>query len=247
MSAKIGILGGQQAQLLCAAFQAAGSETVLASQAEKPGEVFAGCSLVVDLSQPDEYEAKCAVVAALDEALPPEAVIVPVTVFLNVNRLAAAARNRARVVPAHLVFGQELEIVELVNTMETDPGIYQSARAIFAPLTERVVNAPDALGGIYYRLLPLMPNISARLVEQGTKAEDIDKGMRYGTNFSRLPLRMADQFGLDNILRLLEGIYEETKNQAFRPHPYLRAMVDAGKLGVKSGEGFYRYEKGDAQ
>jgi 3-hydroxybutyryl-CoA dehydrogenase len=247
MSGKIGILGGDQAALLAGSFQAAGIQTVLYQHSQGYQDAFAGCDLVVDLSQPDEYEAKCAVVAALDEALPAQAVIVPVTIFLNVNRLAAAAHNRARVVPAHLVFGGELEIAELVKTMETDEAAYQAARAAFAPLVERVVDAPDALGGIYYRMLPLMPNISARLVDQGTTAEDIDKGMRYGTNFSRLPLRMADAFGLDNIVRLLEDIYQETKNQAFRPHPRLLAMVAAGKLGVKSGEGFYRYEKEGAQ
>ncbi|SBW08584.1 putative 3-hydroxybutyryl-CoA dehydrogenase [uncultured delta proteobacterium] len=255
MKKSIGLIGGADAHAVAKIFMDAGWDVLLLSQglpclagatAVSVLTAFAGCGMVLDLSEEDTEENKRGLTAELDGILPDGAVIVPSTVFLNVNSIAAAARKRGRVVPAHVIVDGENIIIELVKTLEADAAVYDGAKEILKGLFPTVVDAPDALGGIYYRMLPLMPNISARLVMGGTKPEDIDLAMQYGTNFSKAPLRMADAFGLDRILRLLEGIYEETKNQAYRPHEFLVGMVAEGKTGVASGEGFYRYgnEKG---
>jgi 3-hydroxybutyryl-CoA dehydrogenase len=80
------------------------------------------------------------------------------------------------------------------------------------------------------------------LMEGVASAADIDLAMKLGTNYPHGPLEWADQIGLDTVLGVMQGLFDEWGEDRYRPSPLLRRMVLAGKLGRKSGEGFYRYD-----
>jgi len=131
--------------------------------------------------------------------------------------------------------------VELIRPFDTDDDTYNNARKALAAFNEHIAEVPDIRGGIFYRMMPLTPNMGACLITEGILTEDVDKSMRYGANIKRPPLQMADELGLDLLLETLTDIYTETGRPAYRPSPLLKQMVNAGRLGKKSGRGFYEY------
>jgi len=92
-------------------------------------------------------------------------------------------------------------------------------------------------------LMPMINEAIFALYEGVATAEDIDKGMKLGTNHPMGPLALADLIGLDTVLAILNVLYTGFKDPKFRPCPLLVKMVDAGYLGQKSGRGFYQYNK----
>ena len=132
--------------------------------------------------------------------------------------------------------------VELTRGMETDDGTFNAVRGFFESFTDLVVESPDVIGGMFYRILPLQANMGAHLVAEGVTPVDVDNAILYGTNTKRQPLHIADEIGLDVLLDMLERIYAETGRSAYRPAPLLKKLVNAGRLGKKSGIGFFRYE-----
>ena len=92
-------------------------------------------------------------------------------------------------------------------------------------------------------LIPMINEAVGILAEGAAKAEDIDTAMKLGANHPMGPLELGDLIGLDIVLDIMEVLQKETGDSKYRPHPYLRKMVRGKKLGRKTGEGFYIYEK----
>ena len=118
--------------------------------------------------------------------------------------------------------------------------------AVVKNLTEKIGKVPveskDRPGFIVNRILmPMINEAMFALLEGVASKEDIDTAMVLGTNQPIGPLSLADLIGLDTVWSIMESIYQETKDQKHRPCPLLKRYVDAGKLGRKAGEGFYRY------
>ena len=105
-----------------------------------------------------------------------------------------------------------------------------------------MVVSKDKAGFIVNRVLDPMLNEAIFLLEEGVgTVEDIDNGMKFGCNHPMGPLELADLIGLDVLLAIMEVLQREYGDSKYRPAPLLRRMVRAGKLGRKTGEGFYKY------
>lgn len=102
----------------------------------------------------------------------------------------------------------------------------------------------ESPGFVTSRIICLLINEAAHVLQEGVaSADDIDDAMRIGYNFQSGPLEMADRFGLDSVLAALERMFREFGELKYRPSIVLKKMVRAGNLGVKSGEGFFKYDK----
>ena len=132
--------------------------------------------------------------------------------------------------------------IELQRGLRTDDLTWTRARAFFTAAGLEVDELGDHPGGVQARLVCCIINEAAGLLaERGASGEDLDTAMMLGTNYPRGPLAWADAIGLDRVLAVLEGLEREYREDRYRVTPLLRKMVLAGRLGTRSGQGFFRY------
>jgi 3-hydroxybutyryl-CoA dehydrogenase len=137
--------------------------------------------------------------------------------------------------------------VELLRGEITDPEAVNYAANAFKDLGLLVTVCRDQAGGILLRVLAGMINEAAMMAQNGiAPVEKIDNMMRLAANFPMGPFEWADKIGLDKLLDLLETLTKEF-GPLYQPCPMIRRKVEAGKLGVKKGEGFYNYTEGEAK
>jgi 3-hydroxybutyryl-CoA dehydrogenase len=135
-----------------------------------------------------------------------------------------------------------MKLVEVVRGLQTSDETVAQAEAFCTALGKEVCHSKDFPGFITTRIGQAMIAEAIRCLEQGVgDAENIDRGMRRAYNYPLGPLELADLVGLDVELHILESLATEVGDH-FRPSPLLRQMVAAGRLGRKSGRGFYAYE-----
>lgn len=179
----------------------------------------------------------------IESCIPENAVLAIHTVLSDVSRIAVGTKKRSRVIGARYVAPASIvNHVEITRTLDTDDETYDKFKEFAGTISKDIVDAPDIVGGIYFRLLPVSTNMAARLLLEGVQLEDIETAMIYGTNSPTGPLRVADYVGIDLILNLLKAIYAESGEVTYRPCPLLKNMVQAGLKGVKTGRGFYTYK-----
>lgn len=136
--------------------------------------------------------------------------------------------------------------VEILRGELTDPGALDQAAAAFKEMGLLVTVCRDQAGGILSRVLAGMINEAAVMAQSGVATADrIDNMMRLAANFPMGPFEWADRIGLDRLLDLLETLTKEF-GPMYQPCPMIRRKVEAGKLGIKTGEGFYNYAGGEA-
>jgi 3-hydroxybutyryl-CoA dehydrogenase len=138
-----------------------------------------------------------------------------------------------------------LPLVELVASLMTSAETVERARAFATDrLDKRVIQSKDRAGFIVNALLIPYLLSAIRMMESGfASAEDIDTGMVEGCGHPMGPLRLTDLIGLDTTLAIAESLYDEFKEPLYAPPPLLSRMVDAGRLGRKTGRGFYEYAR----
>jgi 3-hydroxybutyryl-CoA dehydrogenase len=135
-------------------------------------------------------------------------------------------------------------LVELTPSLSTSEATVAFAHAMGERFGKTVVVAKDHAGFIVNRLVIPYLCSAVRLLDEGfASRDDIDTAMTLGMNHPMGPLRLADFIGLDTVLHIAEVLHAEFREPAYAPPPRLRRMVEAGLLGRKSGEGFYRYER----
>ena len=170
----------------------------------------------------------------------------PIAVRIDLDYACALTKEAAKksnVVAIRTMEDEHIgEYIELTRTFDTDDVAYDKAKEILKAFNGRVAEVPDIIGGIFYRIMFLNCNMGAFLVSEGVTVTDVENSMRYGANIKRPPLQIADEIGLDRVLEILTVLYRETGRPAYRPCPLIKQMVNAGRLGKKSGEGFYKYD-----
>ncbi|GLY67403.1 3-hydroxybutyryl-CoA dehydrogenase [Amycolatopsis taiwanensis] len=206
---------------------------------------FADRDLVVEAIIEQE-QAKVEVFRSLDKIVErPEAILASNTSSIPIMKLGMATGRPAQVVGIHFFNPVPvLPLVELVPSLLTgEETIRRADEHATGALGKTVIRSKDRAGFIVNALLVPYLLSAVRMIESGfASAEDIDRGMEFGTAHPMGPLRLSDLIGLDTIKAIAESMYEEFKEPLYSPPPLLLRMVDAGLLGKKCGRGFYSYD-----
>lgn len=179
----------------------------------------------------------------LDERLGPGSVILTSCLGFSVTRIGSWTGRPERVVGFATFFPiREKKLIELAGGLRTREEALKEVEEFFSKLGKNTVRVKDGPGLVFPRILSLIINEATRSLDEGVaRAEEIDLGMRLGTNYPAGPLRWADRIGLEEVLAVLEGLQAETGEDRYRPGPLLKKMVLAGWLGESTGRGFYEY------
>jgi 3-hydroxybutyryl-CoA dehydrogenase len=214
------------------------------STASALAEALAGAELVVE-AVPERLELKREVFATLDRLAPAGALLATNTSSLSVSAIASATRRPERVVGLHFFNPVHLmRLLEVVRGERTSPEVLEAAVALARAIDKEPIVTSDTPGFASSRLGVVLGLEAIRMLEQGVaSAGDIDRAMELGYNHPVGPLRLTDLVGLDVRLGIAEYLHETLGGEQYRPPELLRRMVAEGKLGRKSGEGFYRWEE----
>ena len=205
---------------------------------------LADCDLVIEAIVEDVV-AKRAVFAELDAIVDPEAILATNTSALSVTEIAVATTRPERVVGLHFFNpAPVLPLVEVVRTELTDPAAYDAAYAFAERLGKEPIRCNDTPGFVVNRILiPLLNDCVRVLDEAGVTPEDVDRAMRFGTNWPIGPCALIDLIGVDVHVHASEALWQALREPRMAPPPRLQAMARAGLLGRKSGRGFYEYDR----
>ena len=203
-------------------------------------DALAGCDLIIEAAT-ENAGIKKKILGELDRLCPDTTIFATNTSSLSVTEIGRGL--------GHPVVGMHffnpapvMKLVEVVPGMETDPAVTRRVREIAEKIGKTPVEAADSPGFVVNRLLIPMINEAIGVLAEGTASEqDIDTAMKLGAGHPLGPLALGDLIGLDVVLAIMEVLQSETGDTKYRPHPLLRKMVRAGKLGRKSGKGFYEY------
>lgn len=206
---------------------------------------LADVDLVIEAATEDR-RAKLAILAHLDEVVRPEVVLASNTSSIPIVDLATATGRPDRVVGMHFFNPvPAMELIELIAAITTSEQTVELATAFGTSLGKRVVAVGDRAGFVANTLLIPFLCDAVRMVEEGyATAEDVDAVVTLGLRHPMGPLRLLDFIGLDTTLHIAEVLFEEFRDRRYAPPPLLRRMVAAGRLGKKSGRGFYDYAQG---
>jgi 3-hydroxybutyryl-CoA dehydrogenase len=205
-------------------------------------KMLASCDLVIEAA-PEDIELKKKLFGELSRVCSPQAILATNTSSLSITELASAATNPERVVGMHFFNPVHLmKLLEIVKAHQTSNATVARARAIGERLGKELVVVQDSPGFASSRLGLVLGLEAIRMLEEGVgTAADIDRAMELGYGHPMGPLKLTDLVGLDVRLAIAEYLYRELGTPTFRPPQLLKKMVRAGKLGKKSGEGFYPY------
>lgn len=205
-------------------------------------EPLAAAELVVEAVFED-LELKREIFSGLDRTCSPSAVLASNTSGLSITAIAAATRAPDRVIGTHFFNPvPAMKLVEIVRGLQTSDETVTRAEAFCRALGKEVCQARDFPGFITTRIGQALIAEAIRCLEQGVgDAENIDRGVKLAYNYPLGPLELADLIGLDVELNIFESLAKELGDR-FQPSPLLRRLVAGGRLGKKSGRGFYEYE-----
>jgi 3-hydroxybutyryl-CoA dehydrogenase len=201
-----------------------------------------GADLVVE-AVPEDEELKTNVMRAIDEVAREDAIIASNTSSIPIAQLAQAIRRPERVLGLHFFSPVPvMTLVEVVVALDTSPATVTRAKAFAEHIGKRPIETKDRSGFIVNMLLVPYLMAAVRMFEDGfASREDIDAGMKLGCGHPMGPLTLCDFIGLDVLYAVCDSLYEEFKRAEYAPPPLLKRMIAAGRLGRKSGRGFYDY------
>lgn len=205
---------------------------------------LADCDLVVEAIIED-LPIKLALAKELGEICKPDAIFASNTSSFPVGEMAKASGRPSRFVGLHFFNPVQLmRLVEVVRTDETDEDVYATARAFGESVGKAPVGCKDTPGFVVNRLLvPYMAQALMMLERGDADIEDIDAAMMFGCGYPMGPFTLTDYVGLDTTLAILEGWVERYPDEpAFAIPEILRTKVAEGKMGRKTGEGFYKWD-----
>ena len=206
--------------------------------------IIADADLVIEAATED-MEAKKALFAQLNEICKPDTIIATNTSSLSITEIAVASGRPDKVIGMHFFNPvPAMKLVEIICGLTTSEETKATILELTNILGKTPVEVAEAPGFVVNRILIPMINEGIGIYADGVASvEGIDTAMKLGANHPMGPLELGDLIGLDVCLAIMDVLYKEFGDPKYRAHTLLRKMVRAGKLGRKSGEGFYNYQK----
>jgi 3-hydroxybutyryl-CoA dehydrogenase len=204
----------------------------------------AGAELVIEAAS-ENPQIKFDVFRTLDTMVGPETILASNTSSISITEIAAQTTRADRVIGMHFMNPVPMmQLVEVIRGLATSDATLQTVMELARALGKTPVEAHDYPGFVANRILLPMINEAVFCVMEGVaEPEAVDTVMKLGMNHPMGPLALADLIGLDVCLAILEVLHRGLGDDKYRPCPLLRKMVAAGRLGRKSGHGFYDYNK----
>ena len=203
-------------------------------------DICADCDLIVEAAFED-MKVKHETFAALDAICKEDCIFASNTSSLSITEMGRGVKHQ--VVGMHFFNpAPVMKLIEVTAGLDTKPETVEAIKKISLELGKTPVQVNEAPGFVVNRILiPLINEGAFILMEGVASAEDIDTAMKLGANHPMGPLELGDLVGLDICLAIMETLYKEFGDSKYRPCPLIKKMVRAGKLGRKTGEGFYKY------
>jgi len=203
---------------------------------------LANCDMAIE-AVTEKEALKLEIFRKLDAVVKKDAILASNTSSIPITRIAAVTGRPDRVIGMHFMNPVPvMQLVEVIRGLATSEETFAATTALVAKLGKETAVSADYPGFIVNRILiPMINEAAFALFEGIATVEDIDKGMKLGTNQPMGPLTLADFIGLDTCLAIMNVLHEGFKDSKYRPCPLLVKMVEAGYLGRKTGRGFYTY------
>ncbi|MEX1030617.1 MAG: 3-hydroxyacyl-CoA dehydrogenase NAD-binding domain-containing protein [Paenibacillaceae bacterium] len=203
------------------------------------------CDMVIETISED-LDAKMEVFLELDAICSPHIILASNTSTLSLTELANSTEHPERVIGLHFLYPvSKIHLVEIIRGLKTSETTLQQAKSFVEDIIQKkgiLVN--ESPGFVTTRLICILINEAMHVLNEGVaSAEDVDSAMRIGYDFHYGPLEMADRFGLDSVMAAMDRMFREFGELKYRPSFLMKKMVRAGNLGMKTGEGFFRYDK----
>jgi 3-hydroxybutyryl-CoA dehydrogenase len=207
-------------------------------------EAAAGADMVIE-AVIEDMALKQKVFAELDRICPPEVILASNTSTLSITKVASATKHPARVLGTHFFSPVPvMKLVEVISGEKTDEKIVVATLEIMTALGKTPIRAKDVPGFIVNRFLCLLYNEAADQIYKGyATAQDIDLGLKLGSNHPMGPVEIMDMAGVDVVNNALKALFEMTGEERYRPSPLFEQMIKENRLGRKTGRGFYEYTK----
>jgi 3-hydroxybutyryl-CoA dehydrogenase len=202
------------------------------------------CDLVVEAAT-ENIELKLKIFKQLDEFAPDNTILASNTSSISITKIASVTKRPEKVIGMHFMNPVPImKLVEIINGYNTSKEVTETIMKLSETLQKVPVAVNDYPGFVANRILMPMLNEAIETLYNGVAGVyEIDTVMKLGMAHPMGPLQLADFIGLDVCLSILNVLYDGFKNPKYAPCPLLVNMVQAGKLGVKSGEGFYNYSQ----
>jgi 3-hydroxybutyryl-CoA dehydrogenase len=206
-------------------------------------DAIAGADLVIE-AVPEQERLKLEVMQQIDATVGDETIIASNTSSIPIAELATAVHAPHRVLGLHFFSPVPvMNLVEVVVALDTSDETRRRAKAFAEQIGKTPIETKDRSGFIVNMLLVPYLMAAVRMYEDGfASREDIDTGMKLGCGHPMGPLALCDLIGLDVLYAVCDSLYEEFKRDEYAPPPLMKRMVASGRLGRKSGRGFYEYE-----
>lgn len=192
---------------------------------------------------PEQFELKKKIFEKVDQHAPAHTILASNTSSISITKLAAVTSRPEKFIGMHFFNPVPvMKLVEVINGLKTDKDTAETVISVSKKLDKEPVSVNDSPGFVSNRVLMPMINEAIFCVYEGVAEPGaVDEVMKLGMAHPMGPLRLADFIGLDVCLDILNVLYDGFKDPKYRPCSLLVKMVEAGKLGDKTGEGFFKY------
>jgi 3-hydroxybutyryl-CoA dehydrogenase len=204
---------------------------------------FSDCDLVIEVV-PENIDLKKEVFVRIDKICPERTILASNTSCISIFELAKVTNRPEKVLGMHFLSPvPPSKLLEIVRSAATSDETLESGKKFGESLGKAVIVAKDVPPFIFNRLLMALEGTAIQMLEEGIATkEDIDKSMTLGLYHPIGPIALLDFNGIDVAYKVCQAMYEQTKDPQYAPSPLIKKMVETGRLGRKTGEGFYDYK-----